>query len=273
MMQHLHATSALLRLLGAVVPLAGGALGKASPGAGVPDVGERTCSWPLPGMLSLAPLLPTCPPPMDDHVGPVKSDWTPWSYRPFCLYPDEKKDKYCLYSLDTFRNGRGLSVIATPSTAASLVPALDDSVVRPELRDHPSSRMGSQNRSDLAYEIRQLRGRGLGVVATRPIKQWELIMTDFPSLIAEMDLLEVMGEEKRQRMLRRALQHLGEEERAGFMGLARVFGGDATEDILRTNILAVDLNGKMHMGLFTQASVSPAWPISTCRACEFTLDL
>ena len=252
MAPHLYGSTGIARLIAASLAYNTLALGKAAPSS----FDDRTCAWPPPASLASPAVPPQCPWPMDDHVGDARPDWAPWSHRPYCVYPDKKRAKYCLYSQDSFRNGHGLSVIATPPMAASLATALDDSVVRSDVRAHPSARIYDVNGTELSYEVRQLPGRGLGVVARRPIKKWEVIMVDFPVLIAEMDLLEVMSEEQRRRILRRALLHVDPRERSAVMGLARAFGGDATEDILRTNILAVEVGGQMHMALFTQASVS-----------------
>jgi hypothetical protein len=217
-----------------------------------------SCAWPLPSSLTHSGPS-SCPLPMDDSVGSSADEWLPWSHRPYCVQPANRTDwdpKYCVYTMDSFRGGRGISIILTPDIAASLVNSLDDSVVRPELRDHPSSRLSGGSGRELAYEIRDLLDRGKGVVARRKIRQWEVIMVDFPSIIAPMDLFSALSAEQKQRILRRAVNRLPQPRQTAITSLARTFGGDPMVDILRTNILGIDVNGTMYMGLFVDGSVS-----------------
>ncbi|KAL8375585.1 hypothetical protein RB599_002059 [Gaeumannomyces hyphopodioides] len=83
---------------------------------------------------------------------------------------------------------------------------------------------GRHDGDELAHEIRDLPGRGKGVVAVRKIRAWEVIMDQSPAMVMQMDLWR----------------------------RARVQG--PLEDILRTNVFGLDPNGVLHMGLFVVAS-------------------
>lgn len=239
-------SSSLVRLIVAVVA----AMDSAFALVYVAPMDSRMCSWPSPS----SPSRSTCPLPIDDEVGRSKGAWGPWSHRPYCVEPANKDVKYCLYTMDTFR-GHGLSVITAPDLAASLTDAMDDAIVREELRDHPSSVMSSANNADIVYERRDLPGRGKGMVTRRRIRQWEVVMVDFPAIIAHVDTFDVMTLEERQRVLQRAIHRLPVSQRTAVMGLARSHGKDPLEDLLKTNAYGVEVDEALHMALFIDGSV------------------
>ncbi|TLS30812.1 hypothetical protein PpBr36_03896 [Pyricularia pennisetigena] len=200
-----------------------------------------------------------CPLPINHTTAKTAADWAPWSNQPTCFQPVHKPnatDPYCLYTHPTFRS-HGISVITTPGLAAGLTTALEDSVVPRHQRDHPSSPMAQQSSTgDLPYEIRDLPGRGKGVVATRPIRRWETVMVQFPSLVLLMDYWEAVESPKQsRRLLNRALRQLPVQEKGRIMALARNGGFESQiEDVLRTNIFGMDVAGVLHMGLFVEGS-------------------
>ncbi|TLD05442.1 uncharacterized protein PgNI_09231 [Pyricularia grisea] len=211
-------------------------------------------------LFGLSPTSADCPLPINHTTAKTAADWAPWSNQPSCFQPVHKPkttDPYCLYTHPTFRN-HGMSVITTPGLAASLTGALDDGIVPRHQRDHPSSPMAAQGGSsgDLPYEIRELPGRGKGVVATRAIRRWETVMVQFPSLVLLMDFWEAVESPKQsRRLLNKALRQLPVEEKGRIMALARNGGFQSQiEDVLRTNIFGIDLGGVLHMGLFVQGS-------------------
>ncbi len=89
----------------------------------------------------------------------------------------------CVFTFTSFRGGHGVSLIVTPEMAASIVNSLDDSIVPVHLRDHPSSPL-QDNKTGLAYEVKDMPGRDRGVMAVRKIRNWETTMVGFPSIIA-----------------------------------------------------------------------------------------
>ncbi|KAK6956121.1 hypothetical protein Daesc_001391 [Daldinia eschscholtzii] len=122
-----------------------------------------------------------------------------------------------------------------------MVDALDDAVVPPKLRDHPSSSLATEGRNDPAYVIKDVPGKGKGLVAQRQIRKWEVVLVDYPVMLAHMGLFDVVGPELREDVLERALRQLPEEQQSDILSLARSTGGETIEDILRTNIFDVPL--------------------------------
>ncbi|KAI1803969.1 SET domain-containing protein [Daldinia bambusicola] len=195
-----------------------------------------------------------CPPPVDEESAIDTGTWESWKRRPYCIEPlsdDAPGPQFCLYTFEPFRGNKGLSVVTTPVLAASMVDALDDTVVPPKLREHPSSSLAAEGRNDLAYVIEDIPGKGKGLVAQRPIRQWEVVLVDYPAMLAHMGLFDVVGPELREDVLDRALRQLPEEQQGDILSLARSTGGETVEDILRTNIFGVELGIEIpHLGLF-----------------------
>ncbi|KAI8960211.1 SET domain-containing protein [Daldinia sp. FL1419] len=194
-----------------------------------------------------------CPLPIDEESAIDTGTWEPWKRRPYCIEPlpgDAPGPQFCLYTFEPFRGDQGISVITTPVLAASMVDALDDSVVPPRLRDHPSSSLAAEGKGSPAYVIEEVPGKGKGLVAQRRIQKWEVVLVDYPVMLAHMGLFDVVGPELREDVLDRALRQLPEEQQDEILSLARSTSGETVEDILRTNIFGVELGIEIpHLGL------------------------
>lgn len=208
-----------------------------------------------------------CPLPVDEESAAETGTWAPWKRRPYCVEPFMQDDdvvgpEFCLYTFEPFRGDRAISVVTTPVLAATVVDALDDSVVPPRLRAQSSNSLADVEKGNSAFAIEDVPGKGKGLVAQYPIKKWDLVLVDHPALLAHMDIFDVVGSEVRQDILEQALKQLSEEQREEIMLLERSMGGEPIEDILRTNIFGVELGFEIpHLGLFPIASVS----FTSCR--------
>ncbi|KAI0376970.1 hypothetical protein F5Y04DRAFT_265372 [Hypomontagnella monticulosa] len=221
----------------------------------------KVCSLDYHGsVLGRRPELSTCPLPVDEDSAIDTGNWQPWKRRPYCidsLQFEQHPPEFCVYAFEPFRGDKGISVITTPVLAASMVDALDDSVVPPKLRNHPSSSLAREGQGSTAYVMKDIPGKGKGLVATRPIRKWDLVIVEYPAMLAHMGVFEVVGSEMRQEILERALHLLPEKQQSEIMSLARKMIDEPIEDILRTNIFGVELGIEIpHLGLFPIASVS-----------------
>lgn len=94
----------------------------------------------------------------------------------------------------------------------------------------------------MPYQITDVKGKGKGVVATRPIKQGEILMVDVPALlISEEFLRETEREGKghlRRRMVKRGLEQLPESTRHKVLELPK---GPVSYEI--DAILEINLKG------------------------------
>lgn len=211
-----------------------------------------TSSWIPSG--SPFPYRPTiCPLPVDSE----SASPDPWSYSPACVQTPNKPDTLCVYTSTTYRSGHGVSIITTPNLAAGISSTLlDDGIVPPSIRDHPSSPLSRKRQVFPGYEIKSLPNRGKGVIARRKIRAWDVVMVDYPAFVARMDFMDVLSPEQIRDVLRMALQQLPGQTQGEILELDRSTGGALVQDILNTNIFGIELGGVEHMGLYTQSSVS-----------------
>lgn len=196
-----------------------------------------------------------CLPLVDEQTSRRTGDWAPWSHRPKCNTPlYAGYPQYCVFTSDTFRGGAGLSILTTPSTAASVAASLDDAVVPPALRSR-SPALGPFQEWDPPFQVVDLPGRGKGMAATRRIAALETIMVDYPTLLVLNDIEgadfgEIMA------MLDLAADQLPEEGMAVY-SLARDKDlGSVVRDVIGTNSYGMELDGVKHMVVFPISSVS-----------------
>ncbi|KAL1844839.1 hypothetical protein VTK73DRAFT_1692 [Phialemonium thermophilum] len=236
----------------------------------------------------LRPLDPTtCAIPVDDSTAAQTGSWEPWTHPPFCVTsvsssPGAKEShdhvgnrhKVCLFTDTRFRGGAGLSAITTPEIAASLAPKLMDPYVSWEEPKHSfrtgpivgSADAGNETTTPPPppYHIVPVPGRGQGVVALRRIRRAEVFMVGVPAvLVATTTPAVAMVVEGVDHQDGRQWRGLLEEAferlpcRDALMALARSAGhGTPAEDVLRTNMFTIPVEGLAHQGLFLEISVS-----------------
>ncbi len=149
--------------------------------------------------------------------------------------------------------------------------SLDDSCVPEKDRHHPSSYM-DPNTTRLTYDVEELPGRGKGVIARKNIPKWDVVMVGWPAIVLPMEYQEYFSLHQRRALLSRAVKQLPKEQQDSILSLARSTGGEFIEDILKTNIFGIDLDGVSHMGLFPEGSVSRR-QLEAAGATQLTLEL
>lgn len=133
---------------------------------------------------------------------------------------------------------------------------------------------------DKPYRITDVKGKGQGVVATKPIKQGHIIMVDVPVLLVSQEFLRKTGKEGkghlRRRMVKRGLEQLPESMRRKVMGLQKGPGMYEVDALLGINVKGLGgvgssalglledeewFKGEERTGLFTEVAV--------CLPCRF----
>ncbi|KAK4124437.1 SET domain-containing protein [Parathielavia appendiculata] len=190
---------------------------------------------------------------------PLASDWSPWSQKPFCLESSKEDDtaqQDCVFTMSAFRGNQGLSLITTADLAASVVESLDDSRVPPVLRRQLANSGQQQPGERSAYEIRNVPGRGKGVVAKRRFSKHQIIMVDFPVLIIRLDFVnnDRYTQRQKRRLMETSVRQLPTEQRRAIMGLARSSGGEPILEALRTNGFGIEIEAVQHLALFLNGS-------------------
>jgi len=208
------------------------------------------CSWrphPFPSGFQVCP-------PQVDLTG--TGSFAPWSHPPACLGQIiSELPEFCVFTDTAFRGGRGISILTSPDVAAAMASSLDDGIVPQNLRQHPSSTMSAGG--DAPVRVEDISGRGKGTVAARRFRQWEVIMVDFPALIAQNEYPAISNPNDIRELLEQGVSRLPEAQRERVLGLARSGSGDVIQDILKTNVFGgVAVGGVSHIGLFPVGSVS-----------------
>ncbi len=150
-------------------------------------------------------------------------------------------------------------MIVKPETAASIADAILDPLPSWRSRGH----LAHQGRieadiSDLPYRIASISGKGLGVIATRRIRQFETVMTSFPAIIADNEFFPTErgeGPPEAAQLFQTALDRLTDKRR--LLSLAKSRGGDihVVDDVIRTNAFGVTLGGRDLKGLYPEIAV------------------
>lgn len=172
----------------------------------------------------------------------------------------------CVFSQASFRNGHGLSLV----TMSDVVSDLLDQGTLDERDQHDLD--GSSSPPDIvpgpvldpktripAYEVRNLPGKGKGVIALRRIKQNETFLLDYPAVLVSWDLIGLSWTKTQEFLLESALNQLPEDARRRVLGLSKasLVPDLPLCDLFKTNICGLWLStGAPHVGLFPEFAVS-----------------
>ncbi|KAK4224916.1 N-lysine methyltransferase SMYD2 [Podospora fimiseda] len=219
------------------------------------------------------PLLPllssnqrTCPPLVDDESSVITGTWAPWEHSPVCFEAKataastrKKKLKYkassklCVYTTHNTWAGGALSLVTTPIVAANVASILFDPGM-PGLERERGNRP-FKAADPRPYEVKEINGKGLGVVATRRIKIGEVVMVEMPALLSTLRRVDEWESKDFLRLLKGAAEGLPEEKREELLKCARGGKGYVVYDVLNTNSFQVGVGagvgrGIEHSGLF-----------------------
>jgi len=178
-----------------------------------------------------------------------------WTFLPKCLDNTSKTDNtssslHCLFTSPEFRNGHGISLVTTTTSASHLI-GLDAFVDKPMLH---VARQGAS--LEPAYEVLPVEGKGQGVVARRRIRRGEIIMVDVPAVLIAVSFLAETKPHHRRRLLKQALNQLPEETRSRSYGLGRSSSKYEVDAIMGPNSNTVVVaDDQVHVGLFTEVAV------------------
>lgn len=203
------------------------------------------------------PLLPpedaqTCPIPVDDETAADTGSWSPWSIHPTCAYPlDESSSKYCLFTYTGFHGATDISIITTPEIAAEATALLED----PDPLWYTWNEPVAPADGDEPYELREIPGKGIGVVATRRIRRGEVVLSDTAAVISMLNPPRGILAAHKKVLAEKAYGQLGEE---GQELISALSGGErgGVEGIFNANMFTISLAGwEKHRGLFPKVSV------------------
>lgn len=186
----------------------------------------------------------TCPLPNLDSVTTARS---PWSHKPRCTTANLRK--YCVFTSSHFGSS-GLSLIAHPQAASSLAPILNGIYHS----SFPSPTSTRNLNLEPAFEVRDIPGKGKGLVATRHIKAKETFLLDHAALVVQDSFAQdAIGEEIRG-LLNEAADRLVDPSAVKSLG-TRWRSRNVVEDVLKTNNFKSELDIGRSSVLFPVISV------------------
>ena len=221
---------------------------------------------------------------MDDEEPGVIGPFVPWNYRPWCVQPtshnetdadtdgnnnkNKKRDpKLCVYTVTSLRGGAGMSIVTTPDVAASIANELQDPDIAwlekergvPfALSSPPHAPSSSSSKGKAAYRITEVEGKGLGVLATREIKEGEILMFGPPILVRMAEYAVKWPSSGAFMSLQHASTRLPTREKELLLSLAKSGEGYIVDDVMNTNAFQMTVGDEAveHSGLFPEIAVS-----------------
>lgn len=191
--------------------------------------------------------------------------WGPWTHRPYC------EGEWCAHTNALVPCGQGISIITHRSGEQEAAAALDvlghdhDEAschgARGSKPTSPSSVSSSDDGHDRLYEVRETKGKGQGVFATRRIPRGSVIVVDNPimlkleSLAGDLNNVDVFGTQ-RSHLFDRAATQLSDPDRV--LGLAQHegFAGSEAENAANYNSFQVGFANGTYSAVFPRVSVS-----------------
>jgi hypothetical protein len=188
---------------------------------------------------------------VDDTTGAVNSAW---AYDPQCVYPEipeggtRSEGKLCVYTHIAQDGRAGASFVVHPERASFIAGIL---AANPCQATH--SREGW-------YEMKDLPGKGKGLVAKRAIPAGTIIVDEFPYMIGFSSGPPGIAREAGSELLHLALDRLPLSYQETVNALSRTTGGEELEDVFRTNAFGIAIDGMDFSALYPAVAVCHSGP-------------
>ncbi|KAL5435987.1 hypothetical protein PMIN05_006962 [Paraphaeosphaeria minitans] len=194
----------------------------------------------------------TCPVVQDGRT----STTFPWTHAPTCvplvLAAEEhtgRRDTYCVYTNAAFNDGRGVSIVTGPESAAELASEVWE------------TGLGRGRAEGGMWQAREVGGKGLGLFAERPIDSGETIIFESPVLVVSRKVLGSVSHSRRKMLLEKAVGQLPQRTRDMVMALSRRGGESEVEDIVNVNAVGAKVwDGTSHLIVVPEAAVCLPFP-------------
>ncbi|KJR85324.1 uncharacterized protein SPSK_08987 [Sporothrix schenckii 1099-18] len=191
----------------------------------------------------------------NDAVQLPPSSWSPWSHPPACSEVNTTTSKpasdtlrFCVYTHASY--GGGISIVATPETAAGLAAVLDQASVAKAAPPINGPHL----------KIQHIPGKGLGVVAGQAIPRGTVLLRDHARLLADVRFPLHVRRAQGQTLLHKAAGRLPDPDDVRSLSRSvKAKPGEARgvleENILSTNSFAVTVEGFAYMALFPEIAL------------------
>ncbi|ORY60828.1 uncharacterized protein BCR38DRAFT_487889 [Pseudomassariella vexata] len=123
-------------------------------------------------------------------------------------------DRFCAYTHLSFSGGEGISIITTPERIAQISswPIFEDENDDNGVLNHASF--------SPSYEDAEIPGKGIGLIATRPIRAGLRVMARTPALMVDSRALEGLDQVYVAELMGGAVEQLPREHRGRFLNLS-----------------------------------------------------
>ncbi|TLD28165.1 hypothetical protein PspLS_03984 [Pyricularia sp. CBS 133598] len=156
--------------------------------------------------------------------------------------------EFCVYSNPGFANGNGMVFIGKARNAEILARVLKAS----------SGSVGDNTPADRTlFERKEIPGKGVGLVARRPISRGQLIMAQRPALVTDIKTFDISDDDQ-TRLFDAGIEQLPSETVMEFLSQASQTDstkrGAKIRDIANTNSFNLNIAGVPHAGTFLGVS-------------------
>lgn len=170
----------------------------------------------------------------------------PWTFWPECFSNEDTADPYCLFSDQSFADGRGIFILTTEPLAHGML--------QKQAFQNPKSLHRSNQHSNPPFEQHDFPIKGRGLIANKTLFRGDKIFASTPLLIADPDAY-MLAEPERLDLLYRGVSSLPSPSRDLFWELLDHFKGDAVDDRIQTNNFEVVINDVSHAALFPEIAM------------------
>jgi hypothetical protein len=187
------------------------------------------------------------------------SNTFPWSVNPICVHailPSEIeprigiKREFCVYTNTAFNSGRGFSLVTTPEVAA-------------ELTNDVSQQSATTVSGNVSWEMKEIEGKGKGLLAKRAIEAGETLILKSPVLFVSREVLSLPSRQRKHLLLEKAVGQLPEKTGDMVLALSRRGGEGVIEDVINVNAVRTKVwEGTPHLVVVPEVAVSVASPVS-----------
>lgn len=170
----------------------------------------------------------------------------PWTFWPECFSNDKTSEAYCLFSDQSFANGRGIFIVTTEPLAYGML--------QKQAFQNPKSLHRSNQHANPPFEQHEFPGKGRGLIANKTLFRGDQIFASTPLLITDPDASK-LDESERLELLYRGVESLPEASQKLFWGLLDHFKGDPVDDRIDTNNFEVVVDDISQAALFPEIAM------------------
>lgn len=170
----------------------------------------------------------------------------PWTFWPECFSVDKASDPYCVFSDQSFANGRGIVIITTEPLAYGML--------QKQAFKNPESLSRSNQHSNPPFVQHEFPVKGRGLVANKTLFRGDQIFASTPLVIADPDTYDLPDSERLELMYR-GVESLPDASRKLYWELLGHFNGDAVDDRFNTNNFEVVIDDISQGALFPEIAM------------------